>query len=56
MCFFDKPVIDSKYIMTGKAQFINFAKTYEESIWTETMAELDHQVLNKKFESKQIKT
>lgn len=56
MCFFDKPVIDSKDIMTGNAQFVNFSKPYEESIWTETMAELDHQVLNKKFESKEIKT
>lgn len=42
--------------MSGTAQFINFHKTYEESIWTETMGELDHQVLNKKFESKEIKT
>ncbi len=56
MCFFDKPVIDNKDIMTGQAQFVNFGKTYEESIRTETMAELDHQVLNKKFESKEIKT
>lgn len=56
MCFFDKPVIDSKDIMTENAQFVNFSKPYEESIWTETMAELDHQVLNKKFESKEIKT
>jgi len=56
MCFFDRPVIDSKETMTGKAQFVNFHKPYEESIWTETMAELDHQLLNKKFESKEIKT
>lgn len=56
MVFMDKPVIESKDIMTGVAQFINFQKTYEESIWATTMAELDHQVINKKFESKKIKT
>jgi len=56
MCFFDKPVIDSKDIMSGNAQFVNFNKPYEESVWTETMAELDHQAINKKFDSKEIKT
>lgn len=56
MCFFDKPIIQGKDTMTGKAQFVNFNKPYEESIWTETMAELDHQVINQKFESKEIKT
>jgi hypothetical protein len=56
MCFFDKPIIDTVDTMTGKAQFVNFNKSYEEAIWAEVMAELDHQVINKKFESKKIKT
>ena len=56
MCFFDKPIIDTVDTMTGKAQFVNFNKSYEEAIWAEVMAELDHQTLNKNFESKEIKT
>lgn len=56
MCFFDKPVIQGNNTMTGKAQFVNFHKPYEESIWTEAMAELDHQTLKKVFVEKIIKT
>ena len=56
MCFFDKPIINSKDTMQWKAQFINFKKSYEESVRSEVMAELDKQVVNKEFEEKEIKT
>lgn len=56
MVFIDKPVMQAKETMTGTAQFVNFHKPYEESIWAETMAELDHQTLKKIFSEKVIKT
>ena len=55
MCFFDKPVINTKDTKQWKAQFINFKKSYEESTRSEVLAELDNQVINTEFFSREIK-